>query len=229
VLRIEPAARSRPFGLPSLTPPRLAALRAALALPVDRVDRPRCAWHPRIQPCRRHRVGLPRDKGSCEAIFAGWPAPPVSGTPGPPSLRRWGPASGCSGCWWAKGRGGVSSHARRLRRRAWRMGAPGALRPPSNELLQRGRSGARPAHEGSGERTLSGEPDRVREPKKCGAAPHTPRKTYTHYARNVHLAKRAQVADSVAQIPFTNSAARGHEVPLWFAELLKIRGLRVYV
>ncbi|ALK99907.1 hypothetical protein AB595_10575 [Massilia sp. WF1] len=41
VLRIEPAARSRPFGLPSLTPSRLAALRAALALPVDQVDRPR--------------------------------------------------------------------------------------------------------------------------------------------------------------------------------------------
>ena len=41
MLRIEPAVRSRPFGLPSLTPPRLAALRAALALPVDQVARPR--------------------------------------------------------------------------------------------------------------------------------------------------------------------------------------------
>jgi len=49
VLRIESAVRSRPCGLPSLTPPRLAALRAA-AFPPGRPGRP---------SARRRRLACP--------------------------------------------------------------------------------------------------------------------------------------------------------------------------
>ena len=63
VLRIEPPAASRPFGLPSLTPSRRSALRALLALVV--------LWRVGLACCSLHRITPFSPSRSARALHAG--------------------------------------------------------------------------------------------------------------------------------------------------------------